>query len=87
MTEWFCHVTCFSKAFLLFTCSCPVVFCKKGVLQKFAKFTGKHLGQSLFFNKVAGLRPVCISDSSEVPQTYKKITKTIYNTKSVYQLM
>ena len=29
------------------------VFCKKGVLQNFAKFTVKHLCQSLFFNKVA----------------------------------
>ena len=27
----------------------------KSVLRKFAKFTGKHLGQSIFFNKVAGL--------------------------------
>ena len=27
----------------------------KGVLRKFTQFTGKHLGQSLFFNKVAGL--------------------------------
>ena len=34
----------------------PEVFCKKGVLRNFAKFTGKHLCQSLFFNKVAGLR-------------------------------
>ena len=32
------------------------MFCKKGVLRNFAKFTGKHLCQSLFFNKVAGLR-------------------------------
>ena len=30
--------------------------CKKGVLRNFAKFTGKYLCQSLFFNKVAGLR-------------------------------
>ena len=29
---------------------------RKGVLRNFAKFTGKHLWQSLFFNKVAGLR-------------------------------
>ena len=29
----------------------------KGVLGNFTKFTGKHLHQSLFFNKVAGLRP------------------------------
>ena len=32
-----------------------VVFCKKGILKNFAKFTGKHLCQSLYFNKVAGL--------------------------------
>ena len=34
----------------------PEVFCKKGVLKSFAKFTEKRLCQSLFFNKVAGLR-------------------------------
>ena len=28
---------------------------KKGVRRNFAKFTGKHLCQRLFFNKVAGL--------------------------------
>ena len=33
---------------------------KKGVLKNFAKFTGKHLCQSLFFNKVAGLRPTTL---------------------------
>ena len=27
---------------------------KKGALKIFAKFTGKHLCQGLFFNKVAG---------------------------------
>ena len=32
----------------------PEVFCKKDVLRNFVKFTGKHLCQSLFFNKVAG---------------------------------
>ena len=37
--------------------SCPEVFCKKGVLENFLKFTGKHLCQSLFFNKTTGLRP------------------------------
>ena len=28
------------------------VFCKKKVLRNFEKFTGKHLCESLFFNKV-----------------------------------
>ena len=32
----------------------PKVFYKKDVLKNFAKFTGKHLCQSLFFNKVTG---------------------------------
>ena len=35
-------------------CKCCV---KKGVLKNFAKFTGKYLCWSLFFNKVEGLRP------------------------------
>ena len=35
----------------------PDVFCKEGVLKIFTKFTGKHLCQSLFFNKFTGLRP------------------------------
>ena len=33
---------------------------KKGVLRNFAKFTGKRLCQSLFFNKVAGQRPAIL---------------------------
>ena len=36
------------------------MLCKKGVLREFTKFTGKHLCQSLFFNKVAGLRPATL---------------------------
>ena len=33
---------------------------KKGVLRNVVKFTGKHLWQSLFFNKVAGPRPATL---------------------------
>ena len=36
------------------------VFCRKGDLRNFEKFKGKHLYQSLFFNKVAGLRPTTL---------------------------
>ena len=36
------------------------VFCKKIVLKFFAKFTGKHLCQSFFFNEVAGLKPTTL---------------------------
>ena len=45
--------------------SCPEVLCKKGVIRNFATFTGKHLCQSLFFNKVAGA--VCNFITKEAP--------------------
>ena len=48
-----------SMIILLVSSSCrnsrPEVFCKKDVPRNFAKFTGKHLCQSLFFNKVTDL--------------------------------
>ena len=40
---------------ITFRSSRPEVFCKKGVLRNFAKFTGKHLCQSFCFSKVACL--------------------------------
>ena len=33
---------------------------RKGVLRNFTKFTGKHLYQSYYFNKVAGIRPATL---------------------------
>ena len=36
-------------------------FVRKGVFRNFAKFTGKHLCQSLLFNKIAGLKPATLS--------------------------
>ena len=36
----------------LFRSSRPEMFCKKGVLRNFAKFTEKHLCQSLFLLKL-----------------------------------
>ena len=43
-----------------FRSSSPDVFCRKGVLRNFAKLTEKHLYRSLFFNRVAGLRPATL---------------------------
>ena len=43
-----------------FRSSRPDVFYKKGALRNFTKFTGKHLCQSLFSNKVAGLTPATL---------------------------
>ena len=36
------------------------MFCKKDVLENFAKFTRKHLYQSLFFNNVTALSPATL---------------------------
>ena len=43
--------------FALLRSSRAQMFFKTGVLKDFVKFTGKKQCQSLFFNKVAGLRP------------------------------
>ena len=60
---------CSSKRdyFVLFTfwlslcrSSRPKVFCKKGALRNFTKFTWKRLCRSLFLNKIAGLRPATL---------------------------
>ena len=50
--------------------SCPEVFSKKGVLRYFAKFTGKHLCESFFFNKVAGLRPAKFIEKEILAQVF-----------------
>ena len=44
--------------------NCQEVFCKKGVLGNFARFTRKHQCLRLFFNKVAGLRDATLSKKS-----------------------
>ena len=51
------YLTQIAPFFFFFRSSRPEVFCKKDVFRNFAKFAGKHLCQSLFFDKVAGLRP------------------------------
>ena len=38
----------------------PELFYEKSVLRNFTKFTGKYLCQSLFFKKVADLRPATL---------------------------
>ena len=44
-----------------------------GVFRNFARFAGKHLCQSLFFNKVAGLRTMALAQvfSCEFSKTFK----------------
>ena len=62
--------------------SCPEVFCKKDVLRNFAKFTGKHLCQSFFFDKVAGLRLAILLKKRPwrrcFPVNFAKFLKTLF---------
>ena len=73
----------------------PDVLYKKGVSRNFIKFTGKHLCQILFFNKVAGFRLVTLLEntlahvvSCEFCEISKKIffTKHFLTTASVFLL-
>ena len=55
---------------------------KKGVLRNFAKFTGKHLCQSLFFNKVADLGPATLLKKRlwhrYFPANFAKFLRTLF---------
>ena len=55
---------------------------RKGVLRKFAKFTGKHLCQSFFFNKLAGLRPSTLLKKRPrhrcFPVNFAKVLRTFF---------
>ena len=42
---------------------------KRAVLRNFAKFTGNHLRQSLFFNEVASLRSVILFEK-KIPRIF-----------------
>ena len=64
----------------------PDVFCKKGVLKYFARFKGKHLCKSLFFNKGVGLRcakflrtPFFIEHLWWLLQLHKKLRYQIFS--------
>ena len=59
----------------------PDVFCKKGVLRNLSTFTGKHLCQSLFFDKVAGLSPAALLKKDWhrcFPVNFVKFLRTLF---------
>ena len=62
----------------------PEVFCKKGVLGNCTKFLRKHLCQSLFFNKVAGLRPG--DEVSQITEKRDVLMKWKFKKKNVFLL-
>ena len=67
------------------------VFFKKGVLRNFAKFTEKHLCQSLFFNKVAGLSPATLLKKGlwrwRFPVNFVKFLRTTFFKEDLWWLL
>ena len=67
------------------------MFCRKGVLRHFTKFTEKHLCQSLFFNKVAGLRPTTLLkrrlQHKCFPVNFQKFLRTFFLTEHLRWLL
>ena len=69
-------MTPYSEAIWVQRCSIKI-----DVLKNFAKFTGKHLYQSLFFNKVADLRPVTLLKKKALAQVFScKFCEILKNT-------
>ena len=56
---------------LIFRSSHRMCSVREGVLRNFTKFTGKHLCQSFFFNKVAGLRSATWHAGKVGPKTLR----------------
>ena len=58
------------------------MFCEKGFLRSFVKFAGKHLGHSLFFNKVVGIRPATLLKNKlwhrYFPVNFAKFLRTLF---------
>ena len=64
---------------------------KKGVLRNVAKFTGRHLCQSLFFNKVASLRSATLLKKRPwhmcFPVNFAKFLRTYFLQNTSVQLL
>ena len=60
---------------------------RKGVLRNFTKFTGKHLRQSLFFNKVASLRPAILLKKRLCHRCFLKFLRTSFIMEHLWWLL
>ena len=69
----------------------PEVYYKKDVLKNFAKLTEKHLCQSPFFNKIAGLRPASLLKKRlwhrYFPVNFAKFSKTTFFIEHLWWLL
>ena len=73
---WTPDIPCNYELFTIFRSSHRRYFIKKGVLENFANFIGKHLCKGLFFNKVGELRPTLLR--GEFPVNFAKLLRTTF---------
>ena len=66
---------------MIYRSSRPEVFCKKIVVRNLTEFTGKHLCQSLFFNKVAGQKHY------RTPVNFLKFLTLLFHTEHLWWLL
>ena len=75
----------------IYRSSRPEVFCKKGVLRNFVEFTGKHLCQNFFFNKVEGPKPATLLKKRPwhrwFPVNFVKFLRTALNIEHLWWLL
>ena len=80
-----------NELFINFRSILPEVFCKKSFLRNFAKFTGKQRCQSLFFNKVAGLRTATLFKKRLwhrcFPVNFSKFLRTLFFIEHLWWLL
>ena len=69
-----------SASFSFFSCTnpCPEFFCKKNLLKNFAKFTGKNMPGSLFFNKLADMKPATLLKKEALTQVFSSEVSEIF---------
>ena len=88
---WKCKWRVVLLVIFLFRSSRPEVFYKTGVLRNFTKFTGKHLCQSLFFNKITGLSPATLLKKRlwhrRFPVNFAKFVRTPFLTEHLRWLL
>ena len=69
----------------------PKCSVRKGILRNLTKFTGKHLCQSIFLNKVAGIRPATLLKKRPwhrcFPVNFVKFLRTPFFTEYLWILL
>ena len=85
---WYCSISFVKKHDKKSEVIVQDVFCRKCFLKHLAKSTRKHLHCSLFFNKVAGLRPaVLLKIKIRQRQVFSRVFRKILKDTFIYRTL